>query len=93
MESALAWFQREYDMVIIDSPPLLVASEAGALAAKADGVLLVIRAGQTQREAAQLALQQLGIVGANVIGAVLNDPDAEVPQYGGYYKYDYTSVG
>ncbi|HET8655863.1 MAG TPA: polysaccharide biosynthesis tyrosine autokinase [Longimicrobiaceae bacterium] len=93
MESALAWFQREYDMVIIDSPPLLAASEAGALAAKADGVLLVVRAGQTQREAAQLAMQQLGIVGANVIGAVLNDPDAEVPQYGGYYKYDYTSVG
>jgi tyrosine-protein kinase Etk/Wzc len=87
MGLALAWFQQEYDMVILDSPPLLMASETSALAARADAVLLVVRAGQTEHEAAQLAIHQLEMVGARVIGAVLNDPDEAMSRFDRYYGY------
>jgi Mrp family chromosome partitioning ATPase len=50
---------------------------------------MVVRAGSTQRESAQDAIARLSAVGARVVGAVLNDPDRKVPQYGGYYYYDY----
>jgi capsular exopolysaccharide synthesis family protein len=79
----------EYNLVIIDSPPLLAASDAMILGRNADGVLLVIRAGKTEKLAAQHAVQQLNNVGARIIGAVLNDPDAKIPQYGDYASYAY----
>jgi tyrosine-protein kinase Etk/Wzc len=89
MERALELLRELFDVIVIDSPPLLAASDASVLGTKTDGVLLVVRAGQTERGAAQQAVQQLAVVGARVVGAVLNDPDAKVPQYGGYYNYEY----
>ena len=76
----------------MDTPPLLAASDAAVLGAAADGVLLVLRAGQTDRDAAQQARQQLAAVGARLIGAVLNDPTGQTEQYGGYYRYDYQAA-
>ena len=73
-----------YDIVVLDTPPVLLASDASILAARADGVLLVVRAGKTGRTVAQDALQQLNAVGANVLGAVLNDPDAQTARYQEY---------
>jgi receptor protein-tyrosine kinase len=68
----------------------MVASDAAVLAAGSDGVIMVVRAGRTESELARAALQQLHGVGARVIGAVLNDPDAKGISYGteyGYYAY------
>jgi capsular exopolysaccharide synthesis family protein len=88
MEGILQWLSREYDRVIVDVPPVLGASEASALAARADGVLLVVCAGETDRESVREALYQLQIVGANVMGAVLNDPKRVMPRYEGRpYQY------
>ncbi|MBA3340355.1 MAG: polysaccharide biosynthesis tyrosine autokinase [Gemmatimonadaceae bacterium] len=92
MRRALASLGEAYDLVVIDTPPLLAASDAAILATLADGVVLVLRAGQTENAAAQQAMQQLNAVGARVIGAVLNDPDTKVPQYGAYYRYDYAGA-
>ncbi|MBW3654566.1 MAG: polysaccharide biosynthesis tyrosine autokinase [Gemmatimonadetes bacterium] len=79
-----------FDMVVLDTPPLMAASDAAILAARADGVLFVVRAGHTDRDAALHSAQQLRTVGARIVGAVLNDPDAKVPAYGGYsYAYAY----
>lgn len=89
MERVLELLRERFDVIVLDSPPLLAASDASVLGTKTDGVLLVVRAGQTERGAAQQAVQQLAVVGARVVGAVLNDPDAKVPQYGGYYNYEY----
>jgi tyrosine-protein kinase Etk/Wzc len=89
MEGVLELLRERFDIIVLDSPPLLAASDASVLGTKTDGVLLVVRAGQTERGAAQQAVQQLAAVGARVVGAVLNDPDAKVPQYGGYYNYEY----
>ena len=78
---------QEYDIVIIDTPPVHVAADALILGSMANGVLLVLRAGHSERDAAQEALQRLTNVGAHVLGAVLNDPDHKVPEYGSYYYY------
>jgi polysaccharide biosynthesis transport protein len=88
-QSALGALAKQYDLLVIDTPPLLQAAETMVLAAQADVVLLVLRAGQTQRAVAQHALQQLEMVGANFVGAVLNDPDQKAETYGGYYSNRY----
>jgi polysaccharide biosynthesis transport protein len=77
----------QYDIVILDTPPVHVAADALILGSMANGVLLVLRAGHSERAAAQEALQRLLNVGAHVVGAVLNDPDHKVPEYGSYYYY------
>jgi Mrp family chromosome partitioning ATPase len=50
-------------------------------------VVLVVRAEPTERGAAQAAIQQLDLVGARIVGAVPNDPDAKGPSIGGNYYY------
>jgi capsular exopolysaccharide synthesis family protein len=79
-----------YDLLIFDSPPLLAASDAAILATICDGVIMVLRAGFTEGSAAQQAMQQLHNLNVRVVGAVLNDPDAQVAKYGAYYRYDYS---
>ena len=81
-----------FDLVIIDTPPLLAASDAAILATLSNGVVLVLRAGATENAAAQQSVQQLNAVGARIVGAVLNDPDAQVPKYGAYYHYEYSAA-
>jgi succinoglycan biosynthesis transport protein ExoP len=91
MRKTLASLSEAFDLIVLDTPPLLAASDAAILSTIADGVVLVVRAGVTEAEAGQQAMQQLMSVGARVVGAVLNDPDAKVQSYGGYYKYDYAT--
>jgi Mrp family chromosome partitioning ATPase len=70
---------------------VLATADAGIMASLADGVLLVVRAGHTDRAAAQRANQQLSHVGAKIVGTVLNDPGGEVKHFGEYYyPYDYS---
>jgi len=79
-----------YDLVVIDTPPVLAAADAEILGAQADAVLVVVRAGKTERQSAHYAMQQLRAVGARIVGAVLNDPDQKIGGYGRYaYYYDY----
>lgn len=96
MREVLEELRGRFDVVIIDTPPVLVAPDASVLAAGVDAVVLVVRAGVTDRAAAVDAVQQLRTVGANVVGAVLNDPAAKLRGYaGGYYRngYAYNSYG
>jgi tyrosine-protein kinase Etk/Wzc len=81
---------RWFDVVILDTPPVLAVADAGILGTMADGVLLVVRAGQTDRLAVLRAHQHLAQIGARVVGTVFNDPEGEVTGEGGYYyPYDY----
>jgi Mrp family chromosome partitioning ATPase len=92
MRVLLQELAKVFDLVILDTPPVLATADAGILASIADGVLLVVRAGQTDREAAKRAHQQLTNVGARIVGTVLNDPGGEVSQFGDYYyPYDYAA--
>jgi Mrp family chromosome partitioning ATPase len=92
MRKVLAQLSEAFDLIVIDTPPLLAASDGAILATLSDGVVVVLRAGSTESDAAQQAIQQLTGVGARVVGAVLNDPDAKVPTYGGYYHYEYAAA-
>lgn len=77
-----------YDVVILDSAPLLAVADSVAMSVAADGVLVVTRAGETRIDEADEALRQLDAVNANVLGAVINDVDNRLPRYGeGTYAY------
>ncbi len=91
MQKVLASLSEAFDLILLDTPPLLAASDGAILATLADGVVIVVKAGATEQEAAQQAMQQLTAVGARVVGAVLNDPESKLESYGGYYKYEYAA--
>ncbi|MCD6393934.1 MAG: CpsD/CapB family tyrosine-protein kinase, partial [Planctomycetes bacterium] len=87
MRDLLAQCRNRYDFIIIDAPPLLV-SDAKALAAQADGTILVFDAETTHRGAAQRALRELREVNATVVGTVLMRVKA---MKGGYFREIYKS--
>ena len=90
IRALLEAYSDQFDVVIIDTAPLLVSADAAILAPSADGVIMVIRAGQTDRASAERAYEQLVATGAPVLGTVLNDPAGEVTRYRTlYYAYDY----
>ena len=78
-----------YDLIIIDSPPLLGFPEPLQMAAAADGVLVVALAGQTHRKALSSVITTLARLRANVIGVVLNSMRADISN--GYYYHYYHS--
>ena len=81
----------QYDRVIFDSPPLRAVTDAAILAPQCGGVLLVVRASATTRDAVIAAIRSLRDVRANVLGGVLNDVDTsrggEGYLGGSYYHY------
>jgi capsular exopolysaccharide synthesis family protein len=86
MRKLLIKLADQVDVVLIDSPPLLPVADAAVLAREVDSVLLVLKAGHTQGEAARQAMERLRQVRANLIGVVLNA--APGPQDSYYYLYD-----
>ena len=89
MRSLLDDLSEHFDMLVLDTPPVLAVADAAAIAPLADGVLLVVGAGTTNRYAVEQALKQLESVGAHVVGAVLNDAHGEKQRSGGEYEYYY----
>ena len=77
----------EYDLIIIDSPPMLGFPEPLQMAAAVDGVVVVARAGQTNRNAVGSALSTLQRVRANVVGLVLNEVTSDMSDSYHYYGY------
>lgn len=73
-------------MIIIDSPPSLV-SDIQVLAAKVDGVLLVIQPGHTQAQDARATLEQLKRAGAHLVGVIFNRIPRDRPYYYGGYRH------
>ena len=73
MADVVAELARRSDHVILDTPPLLLAADAAAMARCVDGVILVVRANQTRRNQVQRAKTMLSQVGAHALGIVFND--------------------
>lgn len=76
-----------FDWVILDSAPLLPVSDSSVLADMVDGVLLVVRAGQTRAESAQRSCQELR--GRNIVGVVLNAVGPQHAYGESYYSSTY----
>ncbi|MCM3602186.1 CpsD/CapB family tyrosine-protein kinase [Robertmurraya korlensis] len=75
----------EFDMVIFDSPPVLVVTDAQLLANKCDGTVLVVSSNFTEKENALKAKEQLTASKAKLLGVILNNKKQDKSQY--YYYY------
>ena len=83
----LQQLRNDFDSVVIDTPPALHLSDARVIGRLADAVLLIIRAGQTTRDAALMVKQRFGEDGTPLLGTILNGWNPKHDVYG--YKYRY----
>ena len=72
MKSLIEEASGQFDMVLIDTPPVIEVTDAAILAQKVDGVILVLASGKVNKDDAQTAKEHLDNVGAKILGAVLN---------------------
>ncbi len=91
MKQALAALDAVTDIVIIDSPPVNLASDATVLATLVDGVVMVIKAGSTRRDDAARAMEGLRQVNTHILGAVLTHVRMSQRYYYAYYRYNETA--
>ena len=91
MKTLLQALDEQYDLVLIDSAPLTVVTDAAVLGTKVDGVVLVARANVTEKSALTYAVEQLNNVNARILGSILNDVDyrRDSRYYSSYGKYGY----
>jgi Mrp family chromosome partitioning ATPase len=90
MAFLLKHLQKMFDVIIIDSPPILPASDALLISPHTDGVLLVVKEGLLNREIVKKAVEQLHLAQANILGVVLNDVDVKKQGYSSYYHKYYS---
>ena len=87
LADAIVELRAKYKFVVIDSPPVMAATDAVILSVQADGVLLVVRSGETPKVAFSRTRDLLTSVKSRVLGVVLNAVDSNAPDY--YYSYRY----
>ena len=87
-ERVLAQARRMFDYIIIDAPPLGIFTDANVLMSRADGAMLVVRAGKTRYSLVDKLLEQ--IPREKVIGVVLNRADEQPDSTNYYYQYRYS---
>lgn len=87
LSEAIAELRTKFKFIVVDTPPCLAATDAVILSVHADGVLLVVRSGETPKEAFTRTCYLLTGVKSHLLGVVLNAVDAGSPDY--YYSYRY----
>jgi len=87
MNNILVEWRKQFDHIVIDTPPALSVTDAVLLSVQADSVILVIRSGQTTKQALRRARQLLAYVNSKIIGVVVNAMDLNASDY--YYYYGY----
>jgi succinoglycan biosynthesis transport protein ExoP len=92
LHDTLAALEGDYDLILLDSAPVLPVADATILASRVQSTVLVVSASSTRRAAAVHAREGLQKVGAEVIGSVLNHFDMSSSSYGyeNYYYYYYS---
>jgi capsular exopolysaccharide synthesis family protein len=94
MADLLNKMKDEFDVIILDSPPVLPVADAVILSSKVDGIIMVYYVGRVARSALSRAKAQLDVTGANIYGIVLNDiKAAEMSMYPTYYYHYYRYYG
>ncbi len=94
MQNLLDELKNNYDFILIDAPPALGVSDARILGKVSDGILVVVMAGKTNRDAALEVKDELERAGEKIVGFVLNGVDLTQQYYRHryYYYYHYDSV-
>jgi capsular exopolysaccharide synthesis family protein len=91
MNGLMKRFEEMYDIIIYDMPPVTSVTDAQIMAAKADGVVFVIRHGVAQKDSVLNAKELLEMVNANILGVVFNGVEKKSDY--SYYGYGYTNEG
>ena len=90
MDQILDELKSECDILLLDSPPIMAASDPSILASKVDGVVLVVNIGQTRSDTFSDALRQIQRSGTPILGYVVNKVKTKGLGYGRYrYRYHY----
>jgi polysaccharide biosynthesis transport protein len=87
LADAIAELRTKFKFIVIDTPPVMAATDAVILSVQADGVLLVVRSGETPKEAFTRTRDLLVSVKCRLLGVVLNAVNSSAPDY--YYSYRY----
>ena len=87
MHQGINELRSEYKFIVVDSPPVMAATDAVILSVLVDGVLLVVRSGETPKEAFTRTRDLLTGVKCRMLGVLLNAVDSNAPDY--YYSYRY----
>jgi len=86
MTTLMTLLRDQFDMILIDTPPVLTVTDAQLLASKSDGVIMVIKSGKVKKATAVKAKESLLRVNARMLGVVLNNvkrKTSEAYYYGG----------
>jgi polysaccharide biosynthesis transport protein len=83
--------RRSYEIVIIDSSPLLVVTDAAIIGGSVDGVVLIARAGALRHNDAQQVVEMLRVLGTRILGTIVNRTTRDREGYG--YGYGYGAYG
>lgn len=91
MHQLLDELTARFDLVILDSPPVLGLADAPLMAALVDGVIIVIQSDRSRRGSLKASLRRLRSMGTNILGGVLTkfDPSDMGNRYSEYYGYNY----
>jgi len=87
VKQVLLDLENRFQLILIDSPPVVAVADAAILASQVDGVLVVVRAHQTKQNLAEAAKNLLDKASANIIGIVLNGIPMSGEDYYYYYYY------
>lgn len=89
MQRLIRELEDDYDQIVIDSPPMLAVTDTSVLSAQADGVLLVMRSGETEQRAGERSVDQLRRLDVRIFGAVLNEVSTSAAEDSYYLQYYY----
>jgi len=89
MDDYLNSLGTHFDFIVIDGPPILGLADSMVLSTKVDGVMLMVKAGSTEKEAVQETVKRLRTINAPLIGSILNYVDFSQREYGYYQSYYY----
>jgi capsular exopolysaccharide synthesis family protein len=90
MKRLLEVLEGKYSHIILDSPPILAVTDSSVLGAHSDGVVVVLRSGETEQKVAERSVDQLRRIGIRVFGAVLNAIAPSTPEESYYLQYYYS---
>ncbi|WP_028559185.1 CpsD/CapB family tyrosine-protein kinase [Paenibacillus pinihumi] len=87
MSALLDELRQNYDIILIDAPPLLAVTDPQIIASKSDGVIMVVDYGNVKKDAAMKAKANLDNVNARILGVVMNNVKRKNGEAGYYYYY------
>jgi len=81
MEKLIADMEKEYDYILVDTPPVGVVADASLVATLLDGVLLLVWQNRSKKDAVKQAVENLKLTNANILGFVMNGVEVETKKY------------